>query len=92
MLNENIKRLRVANNLSQVDLARELGVTKQCVSNWENDYIQPSISMLIKLAEFFKVTTDFLLDVESGIKIDATGLSDVEVAHIRSIIDDLSKK
>lgn len=92
MLNENIKRLRIANNLSQVDLAHELGVSKQCVSNWENDYIQPSIAMLIKLAEFFKVTTDFLLDIESGIKIDATGLSDKEVAHVRNIIDDLLNK
>ena len=33
-LNENIKQLRLARNLSQVDLAKALGVTKQSVSNW----------------------------------------------------------
>ena len=65
MLNENIKRLRKARNISQVELAAELGVTKQCVSNWENDYIQPSIDMLVKIAQYFKVSTDYLLDLES---------------------------
>lgn len=49
-LNENIKQLRLAQNLSQVDLAKALGVTKQSISNWENNNIQPSIDMLIRLA------------------------------------------
>lgn len=45
-LNENIRQLRMARNLSQVDLAKALGVTKQSISNWENNNIQPSIDML----------------------------------------------
>ncbi len=62
MINERIKQLRQARSMTQVELASGLGVSKQCVSNWENDYIQPSIEMLIKLAEFFKVDyrKDFL--------------------------------
>lgn len=36
-LNENIKQLRLARNMSQVDLAKVLGVTKQSISNWENN-------------------------------------------------------
>lgn len=35
MLNERIKELRIAMNISQVKLGEELGVSKQCVSNWE---------------------------------------------------------
>lgn len=46
-------KLRLARNLSQVDLAKALGVTKQSISNWENNNIQPSIDMLIRLAQFF---------------------------------------
>ena len=49
MLGESIKMLRQSRNWSQVDLARDLGVSKQSVSNWENENIQPSIEMLIKL-------------------------------------------
>ncbi len=92
MLNENIKALRTANNMTQVELAAALGVSKQCVSNWENDYIQPSIEMLIKIAEYFKTTTDFLLDISSETSIDVSGLSDKEIAHIRMIVSDLQNK
>ncbi|MDE6293125.1 MAG: helix-turn-helix domain-containing protein [Clostridiales bacterium] len=92
MLNENIKRLRTANNITQVELAADLGVSKQCVSNWENDYIQPSIEMLIKIAKYFKVSTDFLLDLNDKNQINVDGLSDKEIAHIRLIIEDLHNK
>lgn len=92
MLNENIKKLRTANNLTQVELAADLGVSKQCVSNWENDYIQPSIDMLIKIAKYFKVSTDFLLDLNDTNQINVSGLSDREIAHIRLIVDDLLNK
>lgn len=39
MIGEQIKKLRTARNLSQVGLARMIGVTKQSVSNWENNNI-----------------------------------------------------
>ena len=92
MLNENIKALRTANNITQVELASALGVSKQCVSNWENDYIQPSIEMLVKIARYFKVTTDFLLDLSSETSVDVSGLSDKEIAHIRMLVGDLQNK
>lgn len=46
MLSQRIRELRLALNISQVKLAEILGVTKQSVSNWENDNIQPSIEIL----------------------------------------------
>lgn len=91
MINDNIKKLRTARGLTQVELATALGVSKQCVSNWENDYIQPSIDMLIKLAAYFKVSTDYLLGLNTSKTIDVSALSDAEVAHIRLIISDLTK-
>ncbi len=92
MLNENIKRLRSARALSQVELAKKLGVSKQCVSNWENDNVVPSIDMLIKLAELFGVTTDNLLGLDDKRYLAINGLSDKQVAHIQAIIDDLLNK
>ena len=53
MLNENIKTLRISRNMNQVEFAKALCVTKQCVSNWENDNVVPSIDMLCKIADFF---------------------------------------
>ena len=61
MLNERIRELRRAFGLSQAELAGAMNVSKQCVSNWENDNVQPSIDMLVKLADYFRVTTDYLL-------------------------------
>lgn len=88
-LNENIKHLRQQSGLNQVEFAERLGVTKQCVSNWENDNVQPSIEMLIKLSNFFKVSTDYLLGRESTKLLDAEGLTDEQIAHLRLLIKDL---
>lgn len=87
-LNENIKFLRTQNGLNQVEFAKKMNVTKQCVSNWENDNVVPSVEMLTKLADFFKVSTDCLLGRESGEKIDISGLTDEQAAHVRMIIKD----
>lgn len=90
-LNENIKQLRLARNLSQVDLANFLGVTKQSISNWENNNIQPSIDMLIRLAQFFSVSTDYILGLDHRKYIEISGLTDYQLAHITAIIDDILK-
>ena len=88
-LNENIRQLRLARNLSQVDLAKSLGVTKQSISNWENNNIQPSIDMLIRLAEFFSVSTDHMLGLDQREYIEISGLTSRQLAHVTAIIDDI---
>ena len=88
-LNENIKQLRLSRNLSQVDLAKALGVTKQSISNWENNNIQPSIDMLIRLAQFFSVSTDCILGLNHRKYIEISELTDRQLAHISAIIDDI---
>ncbi len=91
MLNQRIKELRTGLNISQVELSKKLGVSKQCISNWENDNIQPSIDMLIKLSKFFGVSTDYLLGIDSKKTLDVSMLSDEEAAHIKLIISDIAK-
>ncbi len=91
MLAEGIRSLRVARKISQVELANALGVSKQSVSNWENDNIQPSIDMLIRLAAFFSVSTDRLLELDTREVLDVTGLPPETVAHLRMLIEDLRK-
>lgn len=88
-LSENIKNLRMAKGISQVEFSKHLGVTKQCVSNWENDNILPSVEMLIKIAAYFSVSTDSLLGLSPTKTLSVDGLSDREIAHIRALIQDL---
>ena len=91
-----IKYLRLARELNQVQLAERLGVKKQSISNWENDNIRPSIEMLIRIADFFHVSTDYLLgrDVQEPAApqmLDITGLTPRQIEHIQFIVDDLRK-
>ena len=89
MLGQRICELRAALGWSQVDLAKRLGVAKQTVSNWENENIQPSIDMLVRLAKLFNVTTDYLLGLESTPRLSVDGLPINVIAHISLLIDDL---
>jgi DNA-binding XRE family transcriptional regulator len=91
VLNENIKELRLARGLNQVEFAKILGVSKQCVSNWENDNVMPSIEMLVKIADFFNVTTDYVLGRNENKYLDVSRLSDEQISHISLIISDMSK-
>ena len=92
MLCDKIRELRIAKSMSQVELAKKLGVTKQSVSNWENDNIQPSIEMLIKISQTLNVSTDYLLSLDNRQYIEVSGLSKEEIAHIQQIINDLQLK
>lgn len=56
-----IKELRENAGLSMDQLAKKLGVTKSRVNMWENNGTVPRMDVLIELAKFFSVTTDYLL-------------------------------
>lgn len=92
MLNQRIRELRCACGWSQVELAKRLGLSKQTVSNWENDNIQPSIEMLMRLSKVFGVSTDYLLGLEQTPRLDAAGLSDDIIAHLTLLIEDFRSR
>lgn len=89
MFGDTVKSLRLSHNLSQVQLASALNVSKQTVSNWENNNILPSIEMLIKISKYFSVSADFLLELDNRSYIEITGLSEIHLAHIQQIIQDI---
>ena len=92
MLGQRICELRTAIGWSQVDLAKKLGVVKQTVSNWENENIQPSIEMLMRLAKLFNVTTDYLLGLDTIPRLSVEGLPSNVVAHLSQLIEDYRTK
>jgi len=92
MLGKRIHELRIAHGWSQVQLAQKLNITKQTVSNWENENIQPSVEMLIRLSGLFRVTADYLLGMDDLKRIDVSDLPTTFVAHLVQIIDDYRTK
>ena len=91
MLSERLRCLREAEGMTQVELAKILSVSKQSVSNWENDNIQPSIDMLVKITNVFSVSADYLLGIDTRRYIEVTDLTEKEIAHIRLIIQDIKQ-
>ncbi len=58
---KNLKNLRKEFEVSQAGLAAVCGVTQQCVSEWERGKIEPTLSNLWRLADYFDVTVDYLI-------------------------------
>ena len=55
-----IAQLRSANNLSQAQLAKEMGVSKQTIANWENGRREPDLQSLCSMSQIFKTTIDYI--------------------------------
>ena len=60
----NIRFFRKANNLTQEELSKQLGGSKNLVSNYENGISTPDIYTLVKLADIFDITLDELVGRE----------------------------
>lgn len=56
-----LKKLRTNNNLSQEELSKKLGIGRTTIANWETNQAEPTSENIKKLADIFKVTTDYLL-------------------------------
>ena len=63
-IGEKIAHLRVANGISQEQLADRLGVSRQSVSKWEMDQALPQIDKILQLSEIFNISTDDFLHNE----------------------------
>ena len=67
-----IKELRENRRLIQAILASELNITQQSLSKYERDITTIKIDILKSIAEYFNVTTDYLLGI-SDVKRDLQG-------------------
>ncbi len=92
MLGTKLKNLRVNAHMSQRELAERLNIAKSVISFYESGERYPSYDVLVKIAQIFNVTTDFLLDIERGRVLDVSELSDEDIAVVNTVIDALRRK
>ena len=59
-----IKNARMKVNLTQEQVAEALGVSRQTVSNWENEKTYPDIVSVVKMSELYHISLDHLLKEE----------------------------
>lgn len=57
---EKLKELRKKNNLTQQELADKVGTNRVNVTKWETGRTEPNFETLIKLADFFEISLDWL--------------------------------
>ena len=92
MIHEQIKMLREQYNYSQADLAKKLGIARTSVLAWENETSVPSMKHIIEMAKLFRVTTDYLLEVEPKRTLCLDGLSDDEINLICGMLNYFDQK
>lgn len=58
---ENLKRLREESGVSQKALAEAIGVSQQSINKYENHNIEPDIGTMVRIADFFDTSVDYLV-------------------------------
>lgn len=81
-----LQKLRRNQNLTQAELGMRVGLSKAVVSKYENGMGFPTFDVLIRIADYFGVTTDYLLGVAKGKTIDVSLLTDSQIETIHRII------
>jgi len=80
IVGDNIRKLRVAAGLSQYDLSRCLNIHPAAISGWERGIRNPDLGMVSKIAEYFNVSTDFILGKEGSAEELASIPEDLKVS------------
>lgn len=80
MLSNQIRILRKINKFTQSDLATHLNITQQAVAKWEKGVSEPDSASLIKLADLFGVTTDYLLGRDTSVSSSVPALDTLSPA------------
>ena len=89
---ERLRMLRTNAGMTQAELAQRLNVTKSVVSYYELQERTPSPDVLIRLADIFRVTTDYLLGINNQKTLDVSDLSEEDIGYLLMTIDMLKKK
>ncbi len=76
MWNKILKQLREEHGLKQQDVADILQMSRTGYAHYESGHSEPSIEQLIKLARYYKVTTDYLLNVSEVNLKDEKGIDE----------------
>ena len=83
---ENLKQLRKGLELTQSEFGSKVGLSKAVVSKYETGMGYPSFDVLVRIAQYFGVTTDYLLGVTRGKIVDVSDLTENQIATIHKII------
>ena len=89
-LPEKLKKMRCKYNLSQKDVALQLGISPSIVSSYETGERTPSTEILLALSYLYRCSTDYLLGKENAKSysntLDVSGLSPEQIQALSTLI------
>lgn len=83
---EILRALRKGRGMTQSELGSRLGLSKAVLSKYELGLGYPSFDTLIRIAQYFGVTTDYLLGASDSKTINVAGLTDNQIAILHHLI------
>lgn len=86
-----LKQLRKSHNLTQKELGFQIGLSKAVLSKYENGLGYPTFDVLILIADYFNVTTDYLLGVEKSKTLNVSTLNETQIDTVRRVIAEFNK-
>ena len=89
---EKLKELRLQAGLTQKELGEQIKVTKSVISYYELQERYPSPEILLKLADVFNVSVDYLLGRENKQSLDISNLDADEIQFLQHMINVLKNK
>ena len=84
-----LKELRRQRKISQITLAKQLGVSKSVISSYENEIHLPPYDVLLQMARLFGVSTDYLLGASNNRTVNVDGLTDTQIEAVTMIVNEL---
>lgn len=87
-IGEKLKELREKNGKTQLDISKFLGVTYQTIYKYEKDIAVPPADAIVKLAEYFNVSTDYLLgrtnipNIDEPVAIAASTKNGIDLSEV----------
>ena len=92
MIGDRIRALREKTGYSQAELARKLSVTRSSVNAWESGVSAPTAIYIIEMAKLFRVSTDYILGLDSENTLNLTGLTEEETHILYSMVNYFRKE
>ena len=86
---EILKSLRKGRGMTQSELGAKIGLSKAVISKYETGLGYPSFDVLIRIAQYFGVSTDYMLGVAGTKSMDITGLTDSQTDVLHRLVAEL---
>lgn len=89
---QRLKQLRRDKHLTQVQVAKRIGVTASMVSSYETDIRLPSYEVMLRIADVFGVSVDYLLGRQEKRFLDISELSEEEASVVCDMVNILKDR